>query len=59
MSEETSNISQFCKLELFEWVMFQDESAPFPDDMLKLGYYLELSIDVGPAMTAKIPTENG
>ena len=27
--------------------------------MLKLGYYLGPSIDVGPAMTSKILTENG
>ena len=35
MSGDTSDISQFCKLEWFEWVMFQDETAPFPDDVLK------------------------
>ena len=27
--------------------------------MLKLGHYLGSGIDVSPAMTAKIPTENG
>ena len=27
--------------------------------MLKLGYYLWAGIDIGPAMTAKIITENG
>ena len=53
------DISQFCELEWFKWVMFQDETAPFPDDVLKLGHYLGPSIDVGPAMTAKILTENG
>ena len=35
MSGETSGISQFCKLEWFKWVMFQDETAPFPDYALK------------------------
>ena len=59
MSGETSDISQFCKLEWFKWVMFHDETTPFPDDVLKLGCYLGPSIDVGPAMTAKILTENG
>ena len=59
MSGETSDISKFCELEWFEWVMFRDETAPFPDDMLKLGRYLGPSIDVGPAMTTKILTENG
>ena len=54
MSGETSCISQFWALEQFEWVMFQDETAPFPDDMLKLGLYLGQSIDLCPTMTAKI-----
>ena len=58
MSGETSDISQFCKLEWFKWVMFQDKTAPLPDDMLKLSHYLDPSIDVGPAMTTKILTEN-
>ena len=31
----------------------------FPDNVLKLGHFLAPSIDVGPAMTAKILTENG
>ena len=39
--------------------MFRVETALFPDDVLKLGCYLGSSIDVGPAMTAKILTENG
>ena len=59
MSCESSDISQFCKQELFEWDMFQHETAPFPDDVLKLGHYLELSINISSAMTAKILTKNG
>ena len=55
MSCKSSDISQFCKLEWFEW----DETAPFLDDVLKLGHYIGPSIDVGPAMTTKILTENG
>ena len=35
MSGETSDISQFCELEQCEWVMVQDETAPYPYDMLK------------------------
>ena len=30
MSGETSNIGQFCELEWFEWVMYQDKTAPLP-----------------------------
>ena len=58
MSGETSDIIQFCVLDWFELIMFHDETAPFPDDVLKLGHYLGPSIDVGPAMTAKILMEN-
>ena len=58
MSGEMSDISHFCKLELFKWVMFQDETAPFPYDVLKLSCYLGPSLDKGPAMTAKILTED-
>ena len=59
MSGEMSDICQFCELEWFEWVMFQNETALFPDDVLTLGCYLGPSIDVGPVMTANILMENG
>ena len=59
MPGKTSEISQFCKLEWLKWVMFWDETAPFSDDMMKLGCYLGPSIDINQAMTAKILTENG
>ena len=47
------DISQFWEFEWFEWVMFQEKMA------LYLGRYLVPSIDVGPAMTAKIIKKNG
>ena len=59
MSGKMSDISQFCKLEWFEWVMFRNETVLFPDDVLKLGHYLGPSINIGPAMMVKILTENG
>ena len=59
MSGKKLVISQFCELLWFKWVVFWDETAPFPNDVLKLGCYLGPSIDVGPAMTTKILTENG
>ena len=46
MSGKTSGISKFSKLEWFEWVMFHDKTAPFPDDMLKFVHYLGPNIDV-------------
>ena len=39
--------------------MFGDETTLFSDDVQKLGHYLGPSIDVGPAMTAKILRKNG
>ena len=59
MSGETSDISQFCQLKWLEWVIFWDEIASFPDDVLILGRYLGPSVDVDPAITPKILTENG
>ena len=59
MSGETSDISQFCELVCFKWVMFWDETAPFPDSMLNLGCCFGPSINIGPAMTAKILTQYG
>ena len=59
MSGQTSDISQFCELGFYEWIMFRDEPILFPDDNPVLGRYLGPAIDVGPAMTAKIMKSNG
>ena len=59
MSGKTSDISQFCELEQFEWLMFQDKAAAYPNDHFRLNRYLGLSIDIGPALMAKIIKENG
>eukprot|EP00804_Cyclotella_cryptica_P003089 CCRYP_006074-RA/>CCRYP_006074-RA protein AED:0.29 eAED:0.04 QI:0/0/0/0.75/0.33/0.5/4/0/1079 len=59
MSGETSDISQFCEFEWYEWVKFRDSAVQFPEDSLVLGRYLGPSIDVGPALTAKILKQNG
>ena len=58
MSGETSHIRQFCHVEGLKLVIAQDETAPFLDNVLKLGHYLGLSIDIDQAMTAKILTES-
>ena len=58
MSGKTTDISQYCKLELFKWVILQDKTAPFPHVVQKLDCYLGPSIDVSPAMPTKIPTDN-
>ena len=55
---KTLHNHEFYKVEQFEWVVFQVETTPFPDDALKIGHYLGPNIDVGPAMTTKILTEH-
>ena len=57
-SGETSDISQFSEFEWFAWMMFQGKTALYSDDHFKLGRCLGLSINIGPAMTAKIIKEN-
>ena len=57
MSGETSNLRRFFELEWFKWVIFVIK-LHHSQDVLKLGHYLGPSIDIGPAMTAKVLTEN-
>ena len=59
MSGETSDISQFCELEWYEWIIFRDSAVSFPEDKMVLGRYLVLSIDIGPAVTVNIIKSNG
>jgi hypothetical protein len=59
VSGETADISTFTQHHWYEWIMFRDTSVSFPGDKLVLGRYLGPSIDVGPAMTAKILKANG
>ena len=59
MSGETSDITTFCEFGWYQWVYFRDTSVTFPGDKLVLGRYCGPSIDVGPALTAKIMRNNG
>ena len=61
MSGETADISQFCKLSSYEWILYREESklVAYPDENPALGRYLGVAINVGPAMTAKILKANG
>ncbi len=49
----------FCELGWYEWVKFLSTTVLFPEDLLVLGKYLGLSIDIGPTMTANILTPTG
>ena len=59
LSGETADISQFCELSFYEWIMFRDEPVSYPDNNPVLGRFLGIAVDVGPAMTAKILKHNG
>ena len=59
ISGETSDISQFCELEWYEWILFRDLAISFPEDKMVLGRYLGPSIDIGPDMTVDILKSNG
>ena len=59
ISGQTPDISPFAQHEWYEWVKFRDTKAPFPDNKYALGRYLGPSVDVGPAMTAKMLKANG
>lgn len=59
MTGETADISQISEYEFYQWVMFRDTTAPFPEDDKILGRWLGPSIDIGPAMSAKILKSNG
>ncbi len=59
MSGETADISQFCELAWYDWIMYRPGTIEYPDEPLRLGRYLGPAINVGPAMTAKILQQNG
>ncbi len=59
MSGETADISQFCELAWYDWIMYRPGTIEYPNEPLHLGRYLGPTIDVGPAMTAKILQQNG
>ena len=59
MSGETSDIATLHKFGWYQWVYFIDTSVTFPGDKLVLGRHCGPSIDVGPALTAKILRKKG
>lgn len=59
ISGQTPDISSLCEHKWYAWIKFWDTSVSFPDDKEILGRYLGPSIDIGPAMTAKILKKNG
>ena len=59
LSGQTADISPFVECKWYEFVRWYDIKAQFPQPREKYGRWLGPSLDVGPAMTAKILKENG
>ncbi len=57
MSGETADISQFCELAEYDWIMYHPGAIDYPDALICLGKYLGPAIDVN-TMTAKILQHN-
>ncbi len=57
MPGTTADISQFCEFGGYEWVKFCSTTIFIPEDWIVLGKYIRRSINVEPAMTAKILTQ--
>jgi hypothetical protein len=54
ISGETPDISQYCEFGFWQWVMFRDNTAHWPEPPLSPGKYLGPSIDVGGSLCASI-----
>ena len=42
----SADISDICEFEFYEWVMFNDSQATFPETKFHLGLWLEPGVDV-------------
>jgi hypothetical protein len=56
---QTADISLFIEYASFDWIIYYDRVASFPDPKERLGQWLGPAIDLGPARTAKILKANG
>ena len=59
MTRQTADISNICEYDLYEWVMFRDNTNSFPDDKRALVRYLGPATDVGSPMCYKILKPDG
>ena len=55
----SSDISDICEFEFYEWVMFNDSQATFPETKFHVGCWLGPVVDVGSALTYKTLKSNG
>ena len=59
MSGQTGDISNLCKFEWFQWVMFFHPKETYPEDKMFIGRWLGPVIDVGTDMTYNILRPDG
>ena len=59
MTGQTGDISSLCEFEWFQWVMFYQPTATYPDGKMEIGRWLGPAEDVGTAMTYKVLRYNG
>jgi hypothetical protein len=48
MSGDTADISSLCEFKWFQWVLYRDEKAGYPDEAKELGRYLGPAKSIGP-----------
>jgi hypothetical protein len=54
VSGQTADISPFVEYSWYDWVKYYDKTASFPNPKELIGRWLGPTVDLGPAMTAKI-----
>jgi hypothetical protein len=59
VSGQTADISPFIEYSWYKWVKYYNKTASFPNPKELLGRWLGPTVDLGPAMTAKILKANG
>jgi hypothetical protein len=59
MSGGTTDISNLCEYEWFQWIWYRDQISSFPDDNKVLGRYLGPSKSIWPEMCMHILKPNG
>ena len=55
----SADISDICEFEFYDWVMFNNSQATFPETKFHVGYWLGPAVDIGSALTYKILKSNG
>ena len=59
MTGQTDDISNLCRYEWFQWMMYCQPKEVHPDNNMAMGRYNGPAIDVGNAITYKILLPNG